>query len=128
MEKSNGRSKLAIAINSMTIESAKLVTISKKKMEINTLKRSLSEKESIILSKLYNYIDEGKIDHQLFIHEFDSINTIKKNIEQLGVDNTAIKSNSKLPLDKITEVSKNLTTGVNDIARKIINKVTKKQV
>ncbi len=126
MEKSNGRSKLAIAINSMTIESAKLVTISKKKMEINTLKRSLSEKESIILSKLYNYIEEGKIDPELFIHEYSSIEHIKKSIEQLGVDNTAIKSNSKLPLDKITEFSKNITTGVNEIAQKIVKKITKK--
>lgn len=126
MEKSNGRSKLAIAINSMTIESAKLVTISKKKMEINTLKKSLSEKESIILSKLYNYIEEEKIDPELFIQEYNSIINIKKSIEQLGVDNTAIKSNSKLPFDKISEFSTNIATGVNDIAQKIINKITKK--
>ncbi len=126
MEKSNGRSKLAIAINSITIESAKLVTISKKKMEINTLKRSLSEKESIILNKLYNYIEEGKINPELFIHEYNSIENIRNAIAQLGEDNTAIKSNSKLPLDKITGFSKNITTGVNNIAHKIINKITKK--
>ena len=125
MEKSNGRSKLAIAINSMTIESAKLVTISKKKMEINTLKRSLSEKESIMLSKLYNYIEEGKIDPQLFIHEYNSIESIKKNIEQLDEDSTAIKSNSKVPFNTVTEVAKNITTGVNDIAQKIIKTITK---
>ena len=125
MEKSNGRSKLAISINSMTIESAKLVTISKKKMEINTLKRSLSEKESIMLSKLYNYIEEGKIDPQLFIHEYSSIESIKKNIEQLDEDSTAIKSNSKVPFNTVTEVAKNITTGVNDIAQKIIKTITK---
>lgn len=100
MDKSEGKDWFAKTLNSVTEETAKVYKISRLKFETGSLTKAKNEKMSVMARKLTQFINEGKIDKELFEPEYTSILLIEKKKEEIDEEIENIKGNLKIGFSK----------------------------